>query len=195
MGLLILIGSLLIFGNASNPDIQTNTFQGEVSRYEFKDTIRIKEHKRTAVSLTPTGVEGIGLTAKTIHRDYKNWVSTLNLRHYRNPDYHLVFYTVGFDYQTRRPRIPLELSVGGEIGIGDLDVYRFGKFGKIKETFGWEVHTGIASYFIGYDRLWNYFVRPTWRSYQFHFEGKSRIPDETIDGEGFVLAAGLGLRF
>ena len=87
------------------------------------------------------------------------------------------------------------MSVGGEVGIGDLDIYHFGKLGKVRDTYGWEVHSAITSYFVGYDRLWNYFVRPTLRSYQFRFEGKRSITDETINGQGFVITAGLGLRF
>ncbi|MBF0277804.1 MAG: hypothetical protein HQM13_08440 [SAR324 cluster bacterium] len=195
MGLLVLIGSLLIFGNSINPEISSNSLQAELSRYEFRDKVQIKTSTRTLASFSPNGIDGAGLTVKTVHHDYKNWYSTLNLRHYRNPNYHLLFYTTGFDYQTLRPRIPIQLSVGGEVGIGELNIYRFGKYGEVRDTFGWELHSSITSFFVGNDRLWNYFVRPTLRSYHFHFEGKSGIKDEIINGQGFVLAAGLGLRF
>lgn len=195
MGLLVLIGSLLIFGNSINPEIKTQAFQGELSHYQLRETIRIRENDRTVASFTPEGIQGVGITAQTIHQDLKNWSTTLNLRYYRHADYHLVLYTAGVDYLALRPRIPLQLSVGGEVGIGDLDIYHFGKLGKVRDTYGWEVHSAITSYFVGYDRLWNYFVRPTLRSYQFRFEGKRSITDETINGQGFVITAGLGLRF
>lgn len=189
------MGSLLIFGNSINPDIQTNGIQGELSRYAFKDKVQLKKKQQVVSAFSSAGADGLGITLQTTHRDFKNWSNHLNLRYYRNSDYHLTFYTVGFNYFTRRPRVPVELSVGGEIGIGSLESYQTKKWGTVRDTLGWEVSTGVQSYFIGFDRLWNYFVRPSLRSYHFSFDGKRGVKDETIDGQGFVIAAGLGLRF
>ena len=40
-----------------------------------------------------------------------------------------------------------------------------------------------------------YCQMPTLRVYQFRFDGENEIEDDVINGQGFVLAAGVGLRF
>ncbi len=195
MGLLVFIGSLLIFANVMNPDINTNTIQAEISRYQLQETVKIKKNNRTVASFTPDGVEGIGITTFTSHRDLKHWVGALNLRYYRGPDYRLTFYTAGINYVAIRPNSPIRLSVGAEGGIGDLDVDRFNKYGKLRDATGWELHSALQSHFVVFDRLWNYYLRPSLRVYQFEFNGKPGVRNELIDGQGFVLSAGLGMRF
>ncbi|MBF0288081.1 MAG: hypothetical protein HQM14_09710 [SAR324 cluster bacterium] len=195
MGLLVFIGSLLIFANVMNPDINTNTLQAEVSRYQLQDTVRIKQKNHVVASFISDGVEGVGITSLTSHRDFKNWLGTLNLRYYRGSDFRLTFYTAGIDYIAIRPNSPIRLSVGAEGGIGDLDVDRLDRYGRLPDATGWEIHSALQSHFVMFDHLWNYYLRPTLRVYQFEFDGKPGIRNKIINGQGFALAAGLGMRF
>lgn len=191
----MLVGSLLLFGSAINPDVQVSGLQGEFSHYEFKDTVQFKRDGQVVGDFAPDGVNGLGVGLRTTHRSFKNLSNTLNLRYYRHPDYQLTFYTVSLEYQTLRPRIPLQLSVGGALGLGSMTAEKIQQFGKVQSTFGWELHTRIESYFVGFDRLWNYFLRPSLQSYQFPFHGKSGIQNTTINGQGLEIATGIGLRF
>ena len=195
MELLILVGSLLVFGNVIHPDIQSSGLQGELSHYELKSNVSFKKNGQEVGSFAPRGVIGLGLGFETTHQDFKNLSNTLNLRYYHNPNYHLAFYTIGLEYSTLRPKIPLQLSVGGEFGIGRLGGKGLEEFGTAQPTYGWQVHTRIESYFVKFDRLWNYYLRPSLQSYQFPFHGKDGIQDTTINGQGLEIATGIGLRF
>lgn len=195
MGLFIIVGSLLIFGNVANPDIETNEIQWELSRYQFEEDIHLQQNGHDSGSFTPRGIDGTGLVFNTVHKNYKNWLGTLNVRYYRAPEYQLVLYSTGIDYVRIRPNSPTRLSVGGEIGIGELDIDRFKSHGKVLDNVGWEVHTAFKSHFVLFNQLWSYFVRPSLRSYRFPFKGKEPFQDELIDASGFVIAAGIGLRY
>ncbi len=194
MELILLMGSLLVFANSINPDIKSDTVQLEFSHYSFEEDIRVTKKGRET-SFTTEGVNGIGGTLQTRNIDWKNWVHTLNARYYRGPDYRMFFYTTGIDYVVVRPRTPFRLLVGTEVGIGQLEIDGFRQLGNIENIPGWEVHAGLQSHFIAFDRLWNYYVRPTFRRYQFRFEGDPGVENETLNGNAFVLSAGIGIRF
>lgn len=195
MGLFIILGSLLIFGNVSNPDIETNEVQIEVSHYQFEERIKLNRNGKELGSFTPNGVQGIGMNINTIHKNNKNWLGTLNVRYYRATEYRMAMYSAGLDYVRIRPKSSARLSVGAEVGQAELKIDRFSSHGRIRDTIGWEVHSAFKSHFVAFDELWSYYVRPSMRSYKFQFDGKNGLQDELIDGEGFAIAAGLGFRF
>lgn len=195
MLILFLVGGSLLFGNAINPDIQSDTANLEASYYYFRDSVPIKQNEEEVERFEPSVTVGWGASLYTHHRIWKNWRNTLSTRRYRSQDFRLAMYSTGFDYMVLLPKTPIRLSVGFEIGTAELKVNSLQDYGDIEDTWGGEIHTEVSNYFVFYEQLWNYFIRPSLRFYQYPFEGKQTISNEMINGDGLVVSAGIGMKF
>ena len=195
MLLLFVIGSVLLFGNAWDPDIQTNTVNLETSYYEFKDSVTLRRDDTPVATFTPSQLAGGGLSLYSYHRIKNSFRHTLSFRRYPANDYLINLYTTGIDTFFTFPQIPIRLAFGGEIGIGELKIPKFDTYGTMGDALGGEVHLEFSNYFVLNKQLGNYFIRPTFRQYHFPFSGKKDIADLKINGDGLALAVGVGLQF
>ena len=195
MGLFFIVGALLIFANSASPDIQTNEYRVEAAYYDLSDEVDFKLKGTTVSSLKLAGMSGIGFGASTIHRENRRWKHTLDLRYFRDPEYHVVFATTGIEFTAIRPRSPLRIVVGAELGRADWKLYNDRKFGSITETTGWEIHTSLKSHFVAMNHLFSYHLTPSLKSYEFQFRGDDGISDVDIDGAAAGLSAGVSMRF
>lgn len=190
-----LLLSSFVFANVINSDIQTESVQTELSRYEIQDDVTVQRNGNALSTFELNGVDGGGVTATTVYSELPNWESTLNFRYYRGTNYLLTFYTTGLDYVRKRQNNPFQLTAGIEFGVGNFDIDPLKDHGSIAPAFGYEIHTSFRGYFVFSDRLLSYFIRPALRSYQFQFTGNDGINNIEIDAQGFVLAVGLGYLF
>lgn len=195
MGLILLIGSLLIFINSSNPDLKINFFKTDLRHFNFNEKLTLTNHGKKLSTFQANGVDGLGTNLESSYRSWESWKHNLNIQYYRDPDYHLVFYSTGMEFSTLHPKSSVELSLGAEFGIGELTIYSFQDYGEIDYALGWSAFAQYTNHFVLGEKIWNFFVSPAIKSYPFKFRGKEEIEDENIQAKGSEISAGIGFKF
>lgn len=144
-GLLMLLGSLLIF---ANPEVRL-------------DAVSPHWNQTSAFQ----GASGLGGSLYGHYRDNRAMRHSLNLRAYENGNYRSTTYSLGVDALLPLQQSPIELAVGIELGSSDLR-YQDGS-GSESERLGGDLHAEVAQYFTVGDTLLYGFVRPAWQFYEF----------------------------
>lgn len=129
------------------------------------------------------------------NREWPNLFYTLAYKRFPELDYDLNLTTLGMGYQAWRPHTTMQLAVGAEAGSAQFNVKKLRSFGKLEESLGWEIYATATNHFVFYNKLWQYSVRPAFRSYVFAFRGRHDIQDAFLEGKAGSLSIGLGTSF
>ena len=79
-------------------------------------------------------------------------------------------------------------------GTGILHPQNY-KYLKPRETTGGQIHTELSHYFVVQERVAYFFLKPSFRFYEFALSGQQGHPDQEINGTVPALSAGVGLEF
>jgi hypothetical protein len=187
--LILLLGSVFIF---ANPNLGDPTAVADYGYYGISDRLPANG---TRSSLDVSGAYGAGIGFQSYYLDQSPWRHSLNLRYYEGDGYDITMTSLGFDYTTTVPNSPIRLGVGVEAGAGQFSAHGYSSVLDSRETFGWEVHTEVSNYFVSQGYVWNLYIRPAFRFYEYPLDGRGGYPDQQINGTAPALTAGVGLEF
>jgi hypothetical protein len=186
--LILLLGSAFIF---ANPDLGNHAATADYGYYALSDTIEESEGiKSTAVN----GSYGFGLGVYGTYLNRSPWRHSVLFREYYGSDYQIQMISVGLDYVATVPQAPIQITVGAELGSGELKPNSYGYL-ESRETTGGQIHTEFSHYFVVKERVAFFFIRPSFRFYEFALSGQQGDPDQEINGTVPALSAGVGLEF
>ncbi len=191
----LLSAAAVWFANMSSQTIQSEHVRSGTSYYSFSDQFTYQEDEGGAeVNFKINGTLGAGLTLLTRNTDSLKWRHTLSLKHYATDDYQMSVYQTGLEYVVIRHERILQQFIGFDLNVADMELTRLKDHGSMQESFGYGVHFGVEGYFIALERLAHYFVSAGVRRQQFVFEAQN-APNQTLNGNGAELGAGIGVRF
>ena len=186
--LILLLGSAFIF---ANPDLGNYSATADYGYYAISDTI---EGSKGIESRAVNGAYGFGLGVHGTYLNRSPWRHSLTYREYEASNYFIKTMNVGLDYTTTVPQAPIQLAVGAELGTGIFHPQNY-KYLKPRETTGGQIHTELSHYFVVQDRVAYFFLKPSFRFYEFALSGQQGHPDQEINGTVPALSAGVGLEF
>lgn len=187
--LILLLGTAFIF---ANPDLGNYAATGEYGYYALSDTLP----SAPGVSGREVdGAYGFGASVQATYLDRSPWRHSIHLRQFEEDGYSLQFITVGLDYTATIPEAPIQLAIGAELGSGEFSPSGYGSLLKSRDSFGGEVHTEISQYFVSQNQVAYFFVRPSFRFFEFTLDGQSGYPSKEVNGTAPAIAAGIGIEF
>jgi len=186
--LILLLGSAFIF---ANPDLGKYSATADYGYYAISDTI---EEYKGIESRAINGAYGFGLGVNGTYLNHSPWRHSVTYREYDASNYIIKTMNVGIDYTATVPQAPIQLAVGAELGTGVFHLQNYGYL-KSRETTGGQIHTELSHYFIVQERVAYFFLKPSFRFYEFALSGQQGHPNQEINGTVPALTAGVGLEF
>ncbi|MBF0352129.1 MAG: hypothetical protein HQM11_13940 [SAR324 cluster bacterium] len=196
MFLLFLLGSLLVFGNVTNPDIQSDTLGVSLDYLNFQDQVIITEKAETVAVFEPGGgTWGTDLRLLTRNKLWPSWRHALGFRFLTSSEYQMRFYTTGLTNMMSLNSLPVSLGWGINAGQAEMEIRSLSEWGSVSETLGMDAFVEMDYHFIWGDRLWSLFLQPSYQWYKFQFSGKSNVADHSIDASGGMISTGMSVKF